>query len=666
MSKLLPTTFLLTLLTACATTPDPVVPGGPGANAEPPVVAATPGDPLAAQAAPPSSNALLLGELERAFAEHDEILRGHFQGLALLAEATRAGVADEAKLVAWLERLYEGCLRVHEEYADACVRRDLDAGPERKKLLRYAEPIMDILAEIADAQPRPAETPAGVRLLLALSARSISDAESAVERFLERRAEPLTSQRACVPPSEAELAEAKRELADFYVVDVAARGRLRRPSPSEMNDLAYLHAATRSSGPALMSAIEDRRSPPVPATDPAAEARVELREAMKVALFDGDPATHLSASLAYLATLGFPGPIREKEEDDERWGGKGYAYVMRAASQSAELVGDLELASALARRANPGGGMCGTSFAYTRDEQLRRVIRVDEQRRGCRAALPERLFGVASQHERYGPASLVRAGFDVERLYRGALLTLGRSDAEALEKALASNPSALARRARLGDEDWASRTRAVRGYADTAGRKSAPRLLALARSENGMLAVEAIDALSELGEDLGMDTCQSEYLGMRSSSSQPRPVRALDKDCKTKLSPAERKRWVSDVGGFLNHADPERRVAAAEALGRLGSIDARKLLSDVAMKRAKREPDYCEDGTEGCSRSYGLYDATVRALQEIDSIARIREDDAHARRQEAELERERANGGATSEAEEPEPAAEPDEALALD
>lgn len=664
MSKLLPATFLLACLTACAATPDPLAPGG--AVAEPPLAAAAPAAPLEAQAPTPSPSARLLTELEQAFAEHREILRGEFEGAALLAEAKRAGLADEAKLSGWLEQLYADCLELREEYADACVKRDQSPAPERKKLLRHAEPLMDMLAELADASPRPSELPPGLRLLLALSARNVSAAEGAVERFLERRAEALVGQRACVPPSEAEIAEAKRELADFHVVDVAGGGRLRKPSPSEMSDLAYLYAASRGSGPALMSAVEDRLAPPVPATDPAAQARVELREAMKVAHFDGDPAAHLGASLAYLATLGFPGPIREKEEDDERWGGKGYAYVMRQASYSAELVGDLELASALARRANPGGGMCGTSFPYMRDEQLRRVIRVDEQRRGCRAALPERLFGVASEHELYGPAPLARAGFDLERLYRGALVTLGRRDAEALQKALASNPAALARHARLGDEDWASRTRALRGYADVAGRKAAPRLFALARAKDSLLAVEALDALSELGEDLGYDACEpEERFGGRWSSQQPRPVRALDKDCKTKLSPAERKRWVGEVGSFLQHPDRDRRVAAAEALGRLGSADARRLLTEVAMKRAKLEPDYCERGTEGCSPSWGLYDSTERALEEIERIARIREDDALAKRQRAELERERASGAASG-AEDPEPAADPDEALALD
>src|SRR5262249_6029068 len=141
---------------------------------------------------------------------------------------------------------------------------------------------------------------------------------------------------------------------------------------------------------------------------------------------------------------------------------------------------------------------CGTSVSSYRDGQIEGVIRTVERLRGCRAVATERLFSV-DRAGPYGAERLAKSGFDVARLYTGALLTLGRDDAAETQRLLQALPSrapeALARAARLGPEAWATRVRAIAGYADAAGRAGIDRLLEIAEQGGARDRALAIDMI---------------------------------------------------------------------------------------------------------------------------------------------------------------------------
>jgi hypothetical protein len=445
-----------------------------------------------------------------------------------------------------------------------------------------AEALVELLAEVADiaAGERPA-----MRLLVRLEARGYYRSIRAIERVLERRM--VAGQGACAPPSDAEIQAARASLADFAVVEPAPRAgglRARKPAERELSELAYLVAAVSGAAPEVGMATEDPTAQRLPEDHPDVAARAGLEESMRQALLDGDLARHARAAEAYLKSLGYPGPIRSAEDLRPRWGGQGFSFVMRDLARSAEIAGRYELAEALYRRAAPGGGSCGTSTASRREAQLYGAIRSAEQRRGCRGVVAERLFTVSFDlHKNYGPERLAAAGFDVPRLYAGALLTLGRDDPASLERALRSDPDALARLGRLGPEAWATRLRAVGGYADTAGAAGIDRLLALTEHAPPGEIVELLRVIALVAEDRGHDPCApGGRLGWRRSSKDTRNVRGVMSVCATRIDKDRFARAVRKIAAMAGHADPTVREAVALALGRMGSPLGRGTLQQLA------------------------------------------------------------------------------------
>ena len=491
-----------------------------------------------------------------------------------------AGLTEE-KTRTLIEALARECLAAQDRDLPLCKQI---AGSDKGFLEQLAQTLIRYLGEIAEPSVAPSSS---VRLLVRLSGRGAWQAEMALERILVRRAE--ASLGPCSPPSDPEIAAASTSLKGFVVIEAPASPKgawaVHEPTQTELPDLAYFYAAVATNGPAVGETVEDTSSTTPKPNDPAVTDRRALADQLKAALFDGDLEAHAKLADRYLHTLGFPGPIRAHEDLDARWGGAGFSYVIRDAARSEELLGHDAVAAALYRRAQPGGGMCGTSTASRRDGQIAGVIRATERATGCRAALAERLFAVDLSPEA-GPARLERAGFDLARLYRGALLTTNRSERADIERALSSAPSlaveAQSRLARLGNEAWAVRVRAIPGYADSAKKKAVDRLLGVAERGASADRVDAVNTIGRLVQDKGYDPCDKATThGWGESSSGDRQVISLTHRCEDSLDAAERKKLVSRLAALRGSPDPELRTAVAKALGRTGALAAKPLLGPM-------------------------------------------------------------------------------------
>lgn len=490
--------------------------------------------------------------------------------------------ADEATIRGLLTAIVEPCL------AERDPARPCEDAKNDTFVAKVVGVLEDILAEVADPS---APGGASVRLLIRLEARELWRSGSAVERVLERRTEEvLSNSEGCSPPTNDELSAARLGLADFATVDPGPTPKAivaRWPTSAELDDLAYFYASIAASGAEVGVDHEDHTAQSLPEGHSAHGVRRGLRDAARDALRDGQLEAHLKATEAYLRTLGFPGPLRTAEEGDMRWGGAGASYAMRDAARSAELIGHYDTAEALYRRATPGGGACGTTTPTRRDHQIEGALRAAERLRGCRGAVVERLFAVdLDLHGSYGPERLAKAGFNVPRLYAGALLTLGRTDLAALERALRGLPSrpeaAVSRLGRLGGESWASRVRAIPGYADTARASALDPLLRLGERGPTEVRVEALDAIGRLVEERGYDPCLKTSFGIgwgRGSSRHERPVQNVMGSCETRVPVKPRDAAANRISAMAGDADPKIRESVATTLGRLARPSARGALT---------------------------------------------------------------------------------------
>lgn len=514
-----------------------------------------------------------------------------------------------------LESLTSACLAQRSPDAPECDKLDDANAPESLVIPQ----LFQLLGEV-DASPLgPGRT---MQLLTKLDARGLWRADSTIERILERQAMAALANKSCKLPSAEQIAAAEDGLADFVVIDGPSRAR--KPTSAERADLAYLYAALADAG-AEIGQTAEAQAQPLPDDHPDNDRRRELRVTIDKAFADGDITEHAAQSERYLATLGYPGPLRLGEEKDMRWGGSGASFLMRDLARSLEILGRFAESEALHRRAKPGGGMCGTSVYSRLNEQIEGVIRTGEQARGCLAAVPDRLFADASDlHDSYGPEWLTSRGLDVPRLYRGALLTLGRTDRVELEKTLDASSFAAEGRARLervGLESWGRRVRAIPGYADTAGGASADRLLAIILQGQAQDRVEALDALSMVLEDDGYDPCLPRRLHgfHRYSGGGRRNVRNVMTKCATRVDAATVERVVAAVLHLHKEPDHELRERLATFLGRVGSMKAKATLKVLATDRYENG-EICEsigDGPSICSRHFPVARAAKNALERL-------------------------------------------------
>jgi hypothetical protein len=588
-----------------------------------------------------TSSAALAPPLEPPPMPHDEALRRgkdiaerwmkdlRYRRAETQKWAAEAGVSehDIRRMVAALTR---DCVKAKEKDDEAC-KELLGASNDGASQRQVVEPLVEVLGEIADTRPNAGPT---TGLLLALDARGLWRAESSLERILERRLE--ASRGACAPPTPDRVAAARASLDGFVVVEppksAGAPLSVRRPTPAELDDLAYFYAAVGANGAEVGTAKRDESAKPLADGDPAIALRAKLVEEVRLARERGDAEAHVRHGLALLSSFGYPGPIRAAEERDRRWGGLGLSFVMREVAFSAELVGRFDVAEALYRRAEYAGGACGTSAPSYRDDQIRGAIRSSEAAGGCGAAVAERLFGVASDAQgSFGPRRLTEAGFDVPRLYRGAIVTAGREDEDALRRALSASPlgaGALDRLARLGLEDWSRRVRAIPGLADTARAGALDALLALASTGPGEASPEAIASLGLLLEDRGFDPCKAEGIGFGyGSSDNPRHVGSVMLKCETRLAPATIERIVRALAARAADADPRVREEVARALGRIGAPSGRAAVQKLARDAFNTGGETCRSyGTpqQRCEPTRPVRFAAQDAIERLDEAAKAR------------------------------------------
>jgi hypothetical protein len=470
-------------------------------------------------------------------------------------------------------------------------------------------------------------------LLVRLDSRGVYGASDALEQVLERRA--AAARTACEPPTAAELQAQKAALADFAVLEHdGTRWVGRAPSADESEDLAYLFVAVSDESAPVGQAPE--RGPPVfgKRAAPNAEREALILE-MAAARMRGNSSAHALVARRYLTTLGYPGPLRGDEESNVMWGGPKYAYVMRELAVSTEILGELGEAADLYRRANPGGGGCGTTVESRRADQSRGLIRVVEGSQGCRPVVAERLYASSRgrRNEWYGPKRLADAGFDLARLYRGALLTRGR-DAEPseLRGALAAIPgtfgaAALARYVSRGAEEWDARVRGLEGLADTAGKRAVPILIARAKTGPVASRTRALNALGELAAHTGSDPCKPGLRGWFHShhgSRDEREIRALNATCDTRFSSAELADTARRISALSSDKDPSVREEVARALGQIASAASvptlTALLSDPFKLEGSTVCSTTGNGPERCRPNWPVREQARTALDRIADV----------------------------------------------
>jgi hypothetical protein len=304
---------------------------------------------------------------------------------------------------------------------------------------------------------------------------------------------------------------------------------------------------------------------------------------------------------------------------------------MRTLAQVDEGLGDLAEAAALYRLAPIGGGMCGTSTPYYRELQLKGTVRMAERQNACASVVRERLYGTDDSNFDYGPTRLAKAGWDVPRLYRAAILTRGRDAPNGeTERLFAALPAelrepALERLKAKGAESFERELRAIPGLADAAGAQALPTLLPLARGGDVEPAARraALGALAELADLPERDPCAPDEgtgFGFGSwSSDRPRQVRHVNHVCATKLG-ADEQRAIAEV--FLLAAQDRSEIvreAAAHGVAQvLPASRAVPILRRLARDHEAR-PGWSRASPKGAVPIYAVADA---AREELDKLAR--------------------------------------------
>jgi HEAT repeat protein len=600
-------TQVLVLSLACGA----CAPAGPGPSVPP----AVPADDDARAALQRADELLAAAELTGSWLLRDEGL-----------DRARAAGLDEAVVVGLLERILAECLA-----SDGECRAPGDPPDDERE--RTIGTLMALLGAVGGD--------ASVPLLLRLDVRGYYQGEQGIQRILERRWQAERTAASCVPPTADEVAAQRLALDDFLVVRFR-EGQLvaEPPAEAERDNLAYFLAAVAEEGPEVGASQEEEGGSWTRPGPPNQELQ-RLREALDAAKRDGDLAGVLAAGTGYLEALGYPGPLRTADEDRYAWGGAGWSYIMRDTALAAEALGDLELAADLDRRAAPGGGACGTSVDYRWQLQVQAVIRAEERRGRCRAAVAERLLavdGVPYSDDQeggplYGPAALAAAGYDLARLYRGALLTIDRDVDEAeLEQVLASAAEPLAGPARAraeakGPEAWEWRVRALEGLADVAQRDAIPVLRELARNARLPTRLRAIAALAALAERPLNNPCLPLVsFGGSGTGEWSRAIRMLGRSCPAALSAAESAELAAALEPMLVEEDPELRAAVAAALGAIGSSSSlpalRPLVDDPYVIEGGQVCETTEDGVEECRPMRPVADAAREAVVRIEELER--------------------------------------------
>jgi hypothetical protein len=242
-------------------------------------------------------------------------------------------------------------------------------------------------------------------------------------------------------------------------------------------------------------------------------------------------------------------------------------------------------------RSSDAGVRSGTGARE--DEQTMNFIVRAEATHHCRSAVTARMLRLSVREtsgpgvaDLFGVTPLARAGFDVARLYRGALLTVNQGVPDEQVRAAvnrappAVRPPMQAHLERWGHPDWEFETRAVEGWADLRGRAAFPRLLELASSASLRVRLRTLKALAQLvreSHECGV-SCGGWRVVGTVGWSEAASVRALDEHCAEALTETERGELTRALLPLASDASEELRAALTQVLGALGAPSARDTL----------------------------------------------------------------------------------------
>jgi hypothetical protein len=447
------------------------------------------------------------------------------------------------------------------------------------------------------------------------------------EQVYRRLMEESMTETQCVPPSLREVDRARKDLADFVVVD-EVRGHLvpREPTEAERDDLAYFMAAVSSGAPRPEQFVAGRRKFQRCSVPPSRHRfeRIRLREqALRAAEVGGQLEEVARARQDYLDALGYPDPVNSCRGIDRGLASR-YEQAKTCLAGDLEALGRTHEAEQLYRRIRWWRPYCAAGSRRTHDSQARALIRTAERSGGCRRVVAERLR--ALEGEAYGPLRLARAGFDLPRLYRGALLTRNRhGDAGHWIRSLnAARPElaarAIARLQRRGLEAWERQVLALEGLADSAQRDALEPLETVLPVLDEAGKLRALHALSTLAWRGRAETVACTQVRWNGSNGGSRPINTLGHSCATRLGESEARALSRGLAPFLGDSSEHVRVASAQALGSIASKWSRRVLRQVARKRAQPRTVHCS--SSGCSTDEALRTAATEALVQIDRAYR--------------------------------------------
>ncbi len=181
----------------------------------------------------------------------------------------------------------------------------------------------------------------------------------------------------CKPPTEQEVASTKFTLSDFVALRSVEGDLVATPlTTDELDALAYFYAASDLEH--LPFVMRDRFQSwrnPTPAP-PNAERDTLWRELE--AMREKPSLERARLQRAYLATLGFPGPIRGEEEEVTDEHPSHVASIMHSLSDVDLALGNDAEAEVLYLRAPVGG--CGMTNAIVFAHRVERLLAISE---GC-------------------------------------------------------------------------------------------------------------------------------------------------------------------------------------------------------------------------------------------------------------------------------------------
>jgi hypothetical protein len=522
--------------------------------------------------------------------------------------AQQNGRIDEDTLIGLAFQLAGGCPASIDGEADSKARN------ERKQTIAA---LISVVAEQGSKR--------GLTKLLQLASCGIESPAWGRQRILEQAMARMIAFVPCPPPLPGDVAAERKELADFPILRLR-KGVLRAelPTEQELDDLAYFLVAVGQDGEEVGAR---REGASWLNHAPANARREELFQALATAKSAGNVLDVERRARTYLETLNFPDALHGAEEDVFFWHAPRYHHVMLDLAQSWETLGRFHEAAGLWRRLSRAGAACGTGADYAWQQQVKAVIRDEEIAGRCEPAVGERLLAV---EEAYGPKRLADAGFDVVRLYRGALLTINRDAGEqVVSQAIAALPGtprlfATMRIRDKGLEDWERRLQAGRGVADTMREAAIPLLVRAAAESLPPGRQRAIAALGDLAERPYVDPCGNTLAARSSSSSQwARPISHIMDVCKQGFGNADRRRLSSALLVYAKDRDLLTREAVAIALGKLAmpasEPSLRRMLRDgeTAGTVCTMDPD---EAHERCQPNYPVRTAAREALDNIAEV----------------------------------------------